>query len=296
MNKRTVAVIVCLLAASTAYAESKTDPDGGSSSKKVADTATSSDIAQRWGIDFSGTAACRDKDAGAGITGFATSFEYLAPRDGTLMSTLGLAAQVVRLSCLSSDKYAKFYCGSLVYLFGSGYKGDVQAKKYKEAIQKERIKARDIAKRFGDASRDERRELVGAVVAQFEKCGRREDVRRLAAALDSGLDKYEKSGEELALSKCRATCDPRTKSDWGVATVHGPGGATKTPSTSRCFAGCSSDFHGASLLTQFIHRRVLQGISVDEMRDLSGVLAGRPPAPKKPSAPVQNRASGDAGK
>ena len=58
------------------------------------------DAAIRWGIDFLTTSACRDAKAGSGVKGFGSSFEYTDPRQGTLMSALSIAAQIVRIACM----------------------------------------------------------------------------------------------------------------------------------------------------------------------------------------------------
>ncbi|MBI5542776.1 MAG: hypothetical protein HY901_02730 [Deltaproteobacteria bacterium] len=273
MSFRMTAGLLLALAASPALAQTPRAPTPAAARQAaVPAVADASDLAQRWGLDFSGIAACQDKNAGSGIAGFGRSFEYVGvARKGTLMSTLGLAAQIVRMSCLTSDSYSRFYCGALPYLFGSDPKA--QSKETRAAIQKERITTRDFVKRFGAASRAERRELVQSVIAQFEKCGRQDELSNLAALMYQGLDDYERAMKAGAGKACPAGCDPRSKPDWGT-TITFRNGQPQYPSTGRCFAGCNAEPEDSSLVVRFIHRRVLQGISVEEMRELAALMPG----------------------
>jgi alpha-tubulin suppressor-like RCC1 family protein len=253
-------------------------PTSGSSASTAGTRPTDeqlSKVAQRWGLDFLDTSACRDKTAGRGIVGFGTSFEYKVPRTGTLMSALGLAAQIVRLACLAGPSESgddSFYCGTLVAMFMTD----------RGAIDSERTKLRDFVKRFGAATRSERVAVVQAVVAQFEQCGRQDELRRIAAVMDQGLTEYDNARDELGLKTCRSACDPRGKADWGLVgrIVSGTWRETR-PSTDACFKNCSNDFRSSHALIKFIHRRVLQGISIDEMRELTGLLT-------KPDALAKN--------
>jgi hypothetical protein len=225
-----------------------------------------SDAAVRWGLDFLTTTACHDAKAGSGLEGFGSSFEYTDPRQGTLMSALAIAAQIVRVACLdpvTRDRDFSFYCGTLTGLFGSAA----------GAIGAERLKLRDFIRDFGAASRDERRAVVKSVVAQFEQCGRQDELRSLAAVLHQGLSEYQRLEGKLGLARCRTKCDPRSKKDWGVGRQYVRSKNREIiPTTEACFVNCSADFYGASALVKFIHRRVLQGISVEELRELTGLL------------------------
>jgi hypothetical protein len=232
------------------------------------------DAALRWGIDFLTTSACRDAKAGSGLKGFGSSFEYTDPRQGTLMSALAIAAQIVRVACLDPigpEGDFSFYCGTLTALFGPEA----------GAMRDDRLKFRDCVKKVAAASRDERKALVRSVVAQFESCGRQDDLRHLGALLYEGVNEYERMRGQFDLAKCRAKCDPTSKQDWGLGARYVAAKKQMVyPSTGACFPACSPELAEAPALVKFIHRRVLQGITPDEMRDLAGLLAPAKAAPK----------------
>jgi formylglycine-generating enzyme required for sulfatase activity len=210
------------------------------------------EMAKRWGLDFSETPLCRNHDPNAGIEGYGTMFKYAATRTGTLMNALGLAAQIAWISCIEADHY---YCGTMVSLFGSD----------EAETNVERLKLRDFVKRFGTAKPQERKAVVRTVAAQLELCGLGREMTRFAAAMTAGLDAYESQRVFFEVDKCRAACDPRTKEGWGKA-----GGGAQ--STDTCFMKCPDIYSAAPLLTRFIHRRVVSGISVKEMRELTAIF------------------------
>ena len=220
---------------------------------KAPSARTLAEAARRWGLDFRPTPACRDAKAGNDVKGFGTSFEYRAPRKGTLMSVLAIAAQIARLACVngvSSSGDVNYYCGTVVALLGAG-DGPIAA---------ERSKLRDFVSRFGATTAEERATLVRAVIAQFEACGRKDDLRRLGAVLYQGLAEYERMKGPLGLARCRAACDPRGQPDWGTTAQFDPANDRFVhPSTATCFAGCTPEFEDAPALVKFLHRRVLQG-------------------------------------
>ncbi len=260
-------------------------PSASADEPKAADAAVAAqpDAAVAWGLDFLTTSACRDQKAGSGLKGFGSSFEYTDSRQGTLMSALAIAAQIVRVACLdpvTSQGDFSFYCGTLTGLFGPAA----------GAIGAERLAFRDFIRKFGAAARDERKALVKSVVAQFEQCGRQDELKRLAAVLYQGLLEYERLEGPLDLARCRAKCDPRSKKDWGVGRQYVRSKNREIiPTTEACFVNCSADFYGASALVKFIHRRVLQGISVEELRELTGLLT-----PVNPRAKAEANQPGTA--
>lgn len=227
---------------------------------------TLAETARRWGVDFLRTRACRDAKAGNDVKGFGRSFEYQAPRKGTLMSVLAIAAQIARLACVndvSSLGNVNFYCGTVVGLLGFGT----------GPIGEERSKLADFVSRFGATTAEERAMLVRAVIAQFVACGRKDDLRRLGAVLYQGLAEYERLWSPLGLAKCRAACDPRAQPDWGMVGEYDSASERFVrPSTATCFGGCTPEFEEAPALIKFLHRRVLQGISIDEMRAWADLL------------------------
>jgi len=112
-----------------------------------------------------------------------------------------------------------------------------------------------------------REQLVRELVAYARQCNLTEIGAAVLSVFEQELNRYVEARHLPAVASCRMTCNPGQHPRWGL-------GAWGKGYTNDCFEGCGQEYKKAfedRALPRFIHRRVLQGIPVKEMRKLIGL-------------------------